>query len=692
MNYRVETPSSWISFSRSSVTVAGWFLDAQGRAARQIRLRLGSRVIACIPGRTPHDFIATFRTKPGLKHLVIEAETEDGDHRVIGRRLVCVYARERAATKHALWVDENARANPPRPPPAKGPLISVLMPVHNTPERWLRRAIDSVREQTYAHWELCIADDASTAAHVRRILKDYASRDARIKIIRRPVNGHISAASNSALELAAGEFTALLDHDDELAPHALAEVARALEGRPAAQIIYSDEDKIDPHGQCSSPYFKPEWNPDLLLAQNYFAHLAVYRTSLIRELGGFRIGCEGAQDWDLALRTTSHVPANAILHIPQILYHWRAIPGSTARKQSHKSYAIAAARQVLRDHLARSGIEAEVLPVRGGHWRVRRKLPATPPRVSLIIPTRNRVSLLRTCVESILESTRYPDFEILVIDNGSDDPATLAYLENLGNRGVKILRDDGPFNYSALNNRAVAHATGEVLGFLNNDLKLITPDWLEEMVSHAIRPEVGAVGAMLYFPDDRVQHAGVVLGLAGPKLVEGVAGHAFKFFPRGHTGMRNRLRVAQNYSAVTAACLLVRREVFLQAGGFDEEHLAVAYNDVDFCLRLGAAGYRNVWTPFAEFYHYESASRGADDTPAKKAIHERECAYMRRTWGPLLDNDPAYNPNLTLVTEDFAAACRTAPRFDSQPPPTACEFTRIPEHPAAHPGPRMLGS
>jgi hypothetical protein len=227
-------------------------------------------------------------------------------------------------------------------------------------------------------------------------------------------------------------------------------------------------------------------------------------------------------------------------------------------------------------------------------------------------------------------------------------------LKNLGERGVKILRDDGPFNYSALNNRAVAQATGEVLGFLNNDLKLITPDWLEEMVSHAIRPEVGAVGAMLYFPNDRVQHAGIVLGIAGPQLVNGIAGHAFKYFPRGHTGMRNRLRVAQNYSAVTAACLLVRREVFLQAGGFDEKHLAVAYNDVDFCLRLGVAGYRNVWTPFAEFYHDESASRGADDTPAKKALHERECAYMRHTWGALLDHDPAYNPNLTLVSEDFA--------------------------------------
>ncbi|TSJ77530.1 glycosyltransferase family 2 protein [Rariglobus hedericola] len=530
------------------------------------------------------------------------------------------------------------------------------MPVYNTPARWLTRAIDSVRAQTYPYWELCIADDASTQPHVAKLLADYAAQDPRIKIVRRLSNGHISAASNSALELVTGKFTALLDHDDELSPRALAAIAAAISSHPTARILYSDEDKIDRHGRRFSANFKPDWNPDLLLAQNYLCHLAVYRTDLLRELGGFRIGYEGAQDWDLALRASERVAAGDIVHVPHVLYHWRAIPGSTALKQSEKSYAGTAAHRALADYLGRNHIDGEILPVRGGHWRVRRRLPASPPKVSLIIPTRNRVGLLRTCVESILAATRYPNFEILIIDNASDDPATLDYFKDLAGRGVKILRDEGPFNYSALNNRAVAHATGDVLGFLNNDLELITPDWLDEMVSQAIRPEVGAVGAMLYFPDDRVQHAGVVLGLAGPRQNGGVAGHAFKYFPRGHKGAANRMRVLQNYSAVTAACLLVRREVFLQAGGFDEKNLAVAYNDVDFCLRLGAAGYLNVWTPFAEFYHYESASRGADDTPEKKAIYEREFAYMRQTWGALLDRDPAYNPNLTLIFEDFSPA------------------------------------
>ena len=687
MKYSLDTPTSFISLTSGVIEVSGHFEDDRGRPARHVRVRLGDRIVKCRRRAVPHGFTAVFITRLGPKYLIIEAETEDGSFHEIGRRLVCVYSRSYQTCCYRAWHEENELRNPPAPAPAEGPRISVIMPVYNTPAIWLSRAIKSVQAQTYTNWELCIADDASTAAHIDSLLTGYIALDPRIKLARRATNGHISAASNSALELASGEFIAFLNHDDELAPHALAEIARSLAVHPAAQILYTDEDMIDRHGHHSLPYFKPDWNPDLLLSQNYLGRLSVYRTQLLHELGGLREGCEGAQDWDLALRATSRVAPGNILHVPQVLYHWRAIPGSTALKQNHKSYAITAARRVLCDHLARARIEADVLPVRGGSWRTRRKLPASPPRVSLIIPTRNRVALLRTCVESILKSTHYSCFEILIIDNGSDDPATLAYLKNLGGRGVKILRDDGPFNYSALNNRAVAHTTGEVLGFLNNDLKLITPDWLDEMVSHAIRPEVGAVGAMLYFPDNRVQHAGVVLGLAGPRLVNGIAGHAFKFFPRGHTGMRNRLRVVQNYSAVTAACLLVRREVFLQAGGFNEKHLAVAYNDVDFCLRLGVAGYRNVWTPFAEFYHYESASRGADDTPAKKTIHERECAYMRRTWGPLLDSDPAYNPNLTLVSEDFAPSCRPIAGSDAKSPPDPYEFTRIPERPASRPGP-----
>jgi len=651
---RLDTPAFALSFTRNPVVVAGRFLDEQGLPARRVRVRLGNRVIECLPVATPGGFRASFKTKPGLKHLVIEAETEAGAQQEISRRLVCVWANEKPVSSYIDWLRADAVANPPSPPPADGPLISVLMPVYNSPERWLRRAIDSVIEQTYPRWELCIADDHSPSPHVRAILAAYAARDARIKVVHRPANGHISASSNSALELATGTFTALLDHDDELSPHALTEVVRALAVHPDAGVIYSDEDKIDTRGRRYAPYFKPDWNPDLLRGQNYFCHLSVYRTELLRQLGGFRTGYEGAQDWDLALRATECVRDDQIVHIPRVLYHWRAIPGSTALSQSQKDYHLDAARKALEDHVARTQINAAVEPVKGGHWRIRFSLPLPAPRVSLIIPTRNRVEILRPCIESILAKTDYPDYELLIVDNGSDDSATLAYLNQLRNvPRVKILRDDGPFNYSAINNRAVAQATGGLLAFVNNDIEPITSDWLSEMAALALRPGTGAVGAMLYYPDDRVQHAGVVLGIAGPKLVEGIAGHAFKYFPRGHGGCMNRLRLTQNYSAVTAACLVVRRELFAEVGGFNEEHLTVAFNDVDFCLRLRAAGHRNVWTPFAELYHHESASRGPEESPAQKARAAREAAYMREKWGPLLDADPAYNPNLTLVHEDF---------------------------------------
>jgi GT2 family glycosyltransferase len=651
----VLPPSRMLHFTRSPIVVAGSCIDSAGRPARVVRIRLGRRVITCETNGEPGSFRVTFRTPIGLKYLVIEAELADGTTLLLGRRMICVYGLDNDVRDYELWIDANARLNPPAPPPAHGPLISVLMPVFNPPERWLRRAIDSVLEQTYARWELCIADDASTAPHVRRILEKYASADARIKVVYRPVNGHISTASNSALGLATGEFTALLDHDDELSPHALAEVARALATHPDARVLYSDEDKIDTRGRRYDPYFKPDWNPDLLRSQNYFCHLSVYQTSLLREIGGFRIGYEGSQDWDLALRAVERVRDDQIVHIPRVLYHWRAIPGSTALSQSQKSYHLEAARKALQDHVTRTGIAATVAPVKGGHWRIQHHLPPLAPRVSIIIPTRNHLGILKPCISAILERTTYPDYEILIVDNGSDEPAALEYLHQLKrDPRIKIIRDDGPFNFSALNNRAVAHASGTLLAFVNNDVEPITPDWLGEMVSLALRPGTGAVGAMLYYPDDRVQHAGVVLGIAGPQRVNGIAGHAFKKFPRGHGGCMNRMRLLQNYSAVTAACLVVRRSVFEQVGGFDEHNLAIAFNDVDFCLRVLKTGLRNVWTPFAELYHHESASRGPEDSPEKQARAAREAAYMRRIWGPLLDRDPAYNPNLTLVHEDFS--------------------------------------
>jgi GT2 family glycosyltransferase len=531
------------------------------------------------------------------------------------------------------------------------------MPVYNTPEVWLVKAIESVRAQLYPHWELCIADDASTAPHVRRVLEDYMRRDARIRVTFREANGHISAASNSALALATGEFTALLDHDDELALHALAEIVFAFSAQPKRVFIYSDEDKLDELGRRFDPYFKPDWNPDLFLGQNYTCHLSAFRTARLRTIGGFREGFEGSQDWDLTLRAVEGLTPVEIHHIPKILYHWRAIAGSTALVIDQKAqYPFVAARKALSEHLERTGVAAEIVAVAGHHWRIQRRLPSPPPKVSIIIPTRNSVGLLRVTVDSLLAKSTYPNFEIIVVNNHSDDAGTLAYFDELRAMKVRVVDYEAPFNYSALNNFAARQAEGSVLAFLNNDLELITPDWLEEMTSQALRPEIGAVGAMLYFPDDTVQHAGAILGLTGPGAEKGVAGHAFKGAKRGSEGQRNRLRLVQNYSALTAACLVIRREVFEKVGGFNERELAVAFNDIDLCLRIRKAGFRNLWTPFAEFYHHESASRGREDTPEKEARFNNEVAYMRTTWGRQLDEDPAYNPNLSLRHEDFSLA------------------------------------
>jgi lipopolysaccharide biosynthesis protein/GT2 family glycosyltransferase len=524
------------------------------------------------------------------------------------------------------------------------PLISVVMPVYNTVETYLRGAIDSVRRQLYPIWELCIADDASTAPHVRHILEYYRAIDPRIKVCYRGENGHISAASNSALALAEGSFVALLDHDDVLPEHALYMVAAALDADPEIDLIYSDEDKIDANGKRYDPYFKSDWNPDLMLSQNMFSHLGVYRRSLIEKLGGFCCGYEGSQDYDLVLRAQSLIDPNRIRHIPHILYHWRAAPGSTAFASETKPYALENARRAIADHLTASGTTADVLASPHPAFnRVRYALPEPAPRVSIVIPTRDRVDLLSECIKSLLHRTDYPDFEILVVDNQSKEPATRAYLGRLSEDSrIRILSYDAPFNFSAINNFAVGRATGSLLCLLNNDIEVISPGWLTEMASHAVRAGVGAVGALLYYPDDRIQHGGILIGCAG------VAAHAHFGLPRGDFGYFGRAAVVQNVSAVTAACLVMSKTVFEEVGGLNEKDLAVAYNDVDLCLRLRELGYRIVWTPHAELYHHESASRGADTDPDKVDRFKAEARYMFGRWGHFLDCDPYYHPNLRL--------------------------------------------
>ena len=523
------------------------------------------------------------------------------------------------------------------------PLISVLMPTYNTKEQWLRLAIESVRRQLYPNWELCIADDASTAPHVRSVLEEFSRLDQRIRVVFRQTNGHISAASNTALGIARGDFVALLDHDDELPEHALYMVAVAVNENPSLDLIYSDEDKIDESGGRFGPYFKPDWNPDLFSCQNMICHLGVYRTSLANSFGGFREGCEGAQDWDLALRFSERVSSTRIHHIPHVLYHWRAIAGSTAVVVSEKPYALQAAEKVLRDHCDRIGRQGIISQAAGGYFRVCSSIPIPNPLVSIIIPTRNGLVLLRRCIERLRERTRYSNYEILVVDNQSTDSETLDYLNQISGAGfARVLRYDFPFNYSALNNFAAKAARGSYLCLMNNDIEVISEHWLDEMVSQAACIEVGAVGAKLYYPNDTIQHAGVILGMGG------IAGHLYSGMGRNSSGYMSRLMLVQNVSAVTAACLLVRKELYEEVGGLDEKNLPIAFNDVDFCLRLLERGYRNLWTPYAELYHHESASRGPEDTPEKKLRFRREMTYMQTRWGHLLQHDPAHNPNLTL--------------------------------------------
>ena len=530
------------------------------------------------------------------------------------------------------------------------PSISVVMPVYNPPEKWLRRCIDSVIEQSYEAWTLCIADDCSPNPRIRSVLSEYAARDPRIKVVFREKNGHISRSSNSALELVTGDYVALLDHDDELSPVALSTMAKAIMDNPDAQVLYSDEDKIGEDGIRFDPYFKPDFNIDLFRGHNMVSHFGVYRTALLRELGGFREGYEGSQDYDLALRCVERLSPSQIVHVPHVLYHWRTIAGSTAAGPQEKSYAGVAAKKSLTAHFERVGIRGrfEELSSFPGNFAHTIE-PGDVPLVSIIIPTRDRVDLLKQCVESILEKTTYARYEVLIVDNGSVEQETLDYFEGLtvANR-AKVLRYDAPFNFSAINNFAVGQAAGTVLVFANNDLEVISSGWLDELVSHALRKEVGAVGCMLYYPNDTVQHAGIILGLGQARI----AGHAYHLQQRGYPGQMCRMHLTQQLSAVTAACMAVRREVFDEVGGFDEA-LGVAFNDVDLCLRIRAKGYAVVWTPRAEMYHHESASRGHDDVGARKERFDAESAFMASRWGAELLNDPYFNANLSLDDASF---------------------------------------
>ncbi len=528
------------------------------------------------------------------------------------------------------------------------PLISIVMPTYNTKAAELNSAIQSVMEQSYGNWELCIADDCSSAKHVRESLDHFAGTDSRIKVTYRTERGGISRASNTAWDLVTGDYVCFLDHDDTLSPHALAYVCEALNKAPEADLLYSDEDKIDRHEKRFDPFFKPDWSPDLLRSENYVCHLLVLRQDLAKRIGKFDPEYDGSQDYDLILRASES--AERIEHIPKVLYHWRATENSTAVTIDNKEYAIEAARKALQQSCARAGDSSHIEPSKiAGRWRVRYPIPSDT-RVSIIIASGGRVDVLRENIESLFRKTTYPAYEVVVIDNSRQNVIeTLIQSHQRRHGNLRYINwRNKAFNYSEINNTAARQCDSPVLLFLNDDTSVIIPEWLEAMVELAIRPEVGAVGPKLLYPNGHIQHAGVIMGLYDN------CGHAFKGLDGSKGYYFDFPDVIRNVSAVTGACLMTRAEVFWNAGGFDENQFAVAFNDIDLCLKMGALGYRILYTPHAQLYHHEAFSKTSKDL----IPHVEEVAAMRSKWETVIANDPYYNPNLTRNDEDYSLRTR----------------------------------
>lgn len=531
------------------------------------------------------------------------------------------------------------------------PLISVVMPVYAPPIDLLDAAIRSVLAQSYAHWELCIADDRSPGTEVRNCLERWMKEDDRIKVVFREVNGHISAASNSALELVQGEFVAFMDHDDLLSPDALYHIATRVNRKPLSDILYTDEDKVDEAGKHADAHFKPQWCPDHLLSRNYFGHLVVMRAQLVKDIGGFREGFEGSQDYDLVLRAverTTHIE-----HIPRVLYHWRIHAASSALSEEVKPYAYVAGRRSLTEALQRRGEEADIDFLHGYRgYRIAFKAPLNG-KVSIVIPTKDKTEVLATCVHSIFNKTDHPDFEVVVVSNNSKDPAFFAFMkemERLQPARFRWYEHNVPFNFSGLMNFGIARTDGEHVLFLNNDTEVIHGDWLRTMHSWSQRPSVGAVGVKLLYHNDTVQHAGVIIGLGG------VAGHTFVGYHKDGPGYFNYINTVNNNSAVTAACMMVQRSKLERIGGW-EELFTVEYNDVDLCLRLREADYHNVYVPDVSLYHFESLTRGHPHmTKESYERHLREVALFKERWTSYIADDPCYNPNLSRGVHDWQLA------------------------------------
>lgn len=525
--------------------------------------------------------------------------------------------------------------------------ISIAVPAYRTPEKFLREMIESLLAQSYPYWELCLVNASPEDSVMRGVLDEYAGRDQRIRFRELPENLGIAENTNAAFAMAEGEYVGLLDHDDLLAPDALYEVAcRILEEN--ADVVYTDEDKVEgDSGEHYQPHLKPDFNLDLLRSNNYICHFLVVKKSLIEKAGGFRREFDGAQDYDFVFRCTEL--AEKISHVPKILYHWRTHSASTADNPASKMYAYEAGKRAIEGSLARTGSVGTVTQTKDfGFYHVDYPVQGEP-LVSIVIPNKDHRETLENCIRSIKERSTYKNYEILIAENNSEHKETFEYYRRLEQeKGVRILNWEKPFNYSAINNFAVGEAKGEYLLLLNNDTRVITPGWIEGMLGNCQRPEVGIVGAKLYYPDDTVQHAGIIIGIGG------IAGHAFLNLQRNRSGYLHKASLQMDYSAVTAACMMVKREVYEKLGGFEEE-LAVAFNDVDFCLRAGQAGYLVVYNPRVELYHDESKSRGTEDSPEKIRRFQQEIEFMRTRWMDLLKRgDPCYNKNLTLSKWNYS--------------------------------------
>lgn len=526
------------------------------------------------------------------------------------------------------------------------PRISLIMALQHPHLGWLRETIDTLCAQLYPNWELLLAGNFTNHDELTQLIASYQGQKSSVRRVLVSSTADVATALNTALTAASGDYVVRIGQHDRLPPQALYLLIRETQDAPNCALVYSDEDELDHKGQRANPRFKPDWNPDLLTSCSYLGRLCLYRRDWMVKIGGYRSGFDGAEDYDLCLRSAQGLPEASIRHVPHIACHCRQPMETMTHTIAHCS-----GKRALEDFFADRGVNVGDGPA-PRYYRIRYPLPEPLPLVSIIIPSRDQKDLLAACIDSIVRATTYGNWEILIVDNQTTEPSALAYLTSIQHDPrIRVLRYGASFNYAAINNTAVSHAHGEVLTLLNNDVEVISPDWLEEMVSHALRPGIGAVGAKLLYTNNTIQHAGVILGLGG------IAGHGHKYLPDDAPGYCHRAVVTQNLSAVTGACLVVRRSVYAEVGGLDEA-FAVAFNDVDFCLRLLKRGYRHVFTPHAKLYHHESLSRGHDDTPGKRAVFARESSLMQQRWGDILGHDRAYSPHLSTDFEGFSLKMR----------------------------------